>query len=79
MYLVCLPIHFHFFSQIVKKVFLLSFHVWRKNGFTFGSLQRSITYRNQTRILRNQVAEVLLAFLKAPGHLLLNEDLKKLF
>ena len=26
-----------------------------------------------------QVAEVLLAFLKVPGHLLLNEDLKKLF
>ncbi|CCZ36891.1 unknown [Bacteroides fragilis CAG:558] len=30
MNLVFLPIHFHLFSQIVKKVFPLSFHVWRK-------------------------------------------------
>ena len=53
--------------------------VWEVNGFTFNYLERSITYRKQTCILRKQVAEVLLAFLKAPGHLLLNEDLKKLF
>ena len=49
------------------------------NGLTFDYLERSITYRKQTCILRKQVAEVLLAFLKAPSHLLLNEDLKKLF
>ncbi len=30
MNLVFLPMRFHLFSQIVKKVFLLSFHVWRK-------------------------------------------------
>lgn len=53
--------------------------VWEVNGLTFDYLQRSITYHDQTCILRKQVAEVLLAFLKAPGHLLLNEDLKKLF
>ena len=53
--------------------------VWEVNGLTFDYLERSITYRKQTCILRKQVAEVLLAFLKAPGHLLLNEDLKKLF
>ena len=53
--------------------------VWEVDGLTFDYLQRSITYHDQTCILRKQVAEVLLAFLKAPGHLLLNEDLKKLF
>ena len=53
--------------------------VWEVNGLTFDYLERSITYRKQTCILRKQVAEVLLAFLKAPSHLLLNEDLKKLF
>lgn len=52
--------------------------VWEVNGLTFDYLERSITYRKQTCILRKQVAEVLLAFLK-PDHLLLNEDLKKLF
>lgn len=53
--------------------------VWEVDGLTFDYLQRSITYHDQTCILRKQVAEVLLAFLKEPGHLLLNEDLKKLF
>ena len=53
--------------------------VWEVDGLTFDYLQRSITYHDQTCILRKQVAEVLLAFLKVPGHLLLNEDLKKLF
>ena len=52
--------------------------VWEVNGLTFDYLERSITYRKQTCILRKRVAEVLLAFLK-PDHLLLNEDLKKLF
>ena len=28
--LVFLPIYFHLFSQIVKKVLLLSYYVWRK-------------------------------------------------
>lgn len=50
--------------------------VWEVDGLTFDYLQRSIIYHDQTCILRKQVAEVLLAFLKVPGHLLLNEDLK---
>ena len=53
--------------------------VWEVDGLTFDYLQRSIIYHDQTCILRKQVAEVLLAFLKVPGHLLLNEDLKKPF